>query len=87
VAAGDTLSATINISNTTPSYYVLGNSYIQGFDNFSNVYYNSGEYTLNAPKLLEFSANTGKDSVLPKFQPPSLVLNCNVLEKLDLTNV
>ena len=87
VAAGDTLSATINISNTTPSYYVLGNSYIQGFDNFSEVYYNSGEYTLNAPKLLEFSANNGKVNVLPSFQPPSLVLNCNVLEKLDLTNV
>lgn len=86
VAAGESLTATIDITNTTPSYYVLGNSYIQGFDNFSKVLYNSGEYTLNAPKLLEFSASTGTDE-LPLFQPPSLILNCNVLEKLDLTNV
>lgn len=86
VAAGEALKATIDITNTTPSYYVLGNSYIQGFDNFSQILYNSGEYTLNAPKLLEFSANTGTDDD-PLFQPPSLILNCNVLEKLDLTNV
>lgn len=86
VSAGGTLKATISISNNDPSYYVLGNSYISKFDNFSQVLYNQGTYTLNAPKLLEFSANTGTDD-LPLFQPPALELHCNVLEKLDLTNV
>lgn len=86
IAAGEEYEVTINIPKGTPSYYVLGGQYIQKFDNFKNVFYNQGEYSLNAPKLLEFSANTGTSSN-PLFQPPSLVLNTNVLEKLDLTNV
>ncbi len=85
VSAGETVEVTISITNDA-SYYVLGGNYIQRFDNFNQVLFNQGDYSLSAPKLLEFSANTGSDS-LPLFQPPSLTLNCNVLEKLDLTNV
>lgn len=85
VSAGETVEVTISITNDA-SYYVLGGNYIQRFDNFNQVLFNQGDYSLSAPKLLEFSANTGSDK-LPLFQPPSLTLNCNVLEKLDLTNV
>lgn len=85
VSAGETVEVTISLTNDA-SYYVLGGNYIQRFDNFNQVLFNQGDYSLSAPKLLEFSANTGSDS-LPLFQPPSLTLNCNVLEKLDLTNV
>lgn len=85
VSAGETIEVTISLTNDA-SYYVLGGNYIQRFDNFNQVLFNQGDYSLSAPKLLEFSANTGSDS-LPLFQPPSLTLNCNVLEKLDLTNV
>ena len=85
VSAGETVEITISLTNDA-SYYVLGGNYIQRFDNFNQVLFNQGDYSLSAPKLLEFSANTGSDS-LPLFQPPSLTLNCNVLEKLDLTNV
>lgn len=85
VSAGETVEVTISLTNDA-SYYVLGGNYIQRFDNFNQVLFNQGEYSLSAPKLLEFSANTGSDK-LPLFQPPSLTLNCNVLEKLDLTNV
>ena len=85
VSAGETVEVTISLTNDA-SYYVLGGNYIQRFDNFNQVLFNQGDYSLTAPKLLEFSANTGSDS-LPLFQPPSLTLNCNVLEKLDLTNV
>lgn len=85
VSAGETVEVTISLTNDA-SYYVLGGNYIQRFDNFDQVLFNQGEYSLSAPKLLEFSANTGSDS-LPLFQPPSLTLKCNVLEKLDLTNV
>ena len=85
VSAGETVEVTISLTNDA-SYYVLGGNYIQRFDNFNQVLFNQGDYSLSAPKLLEFSANTGSDK-LPLFQPPSLTLNCNVLEKLDLTNV
>lgn len=85
VSAGETVEVTISLTNDA-SYYVLGGNYIQRFDNFNQVLFNQGDYSLSAPKLLEFSANTGSDS-LPLFQPPSLTLNCSVLEKLDLTNV
>ena len=85
VSAGETVEVTISLTNDA-SYYVLGGNYIQRFDNFNQVLFNQGDYSLSAPKLLEFSANTGSDE-LPLFQPPSLTLNCNVLEKLDLTNV
>lgn len=85
VSAGETVEVTISLTNDA-SYYVLGGNYIQRFDNFNQVLFNQGDYSLSAPKLLEFSANTGSDS-LPLFQPPSLTLKCNVLEKLDLTNV
>lgn len=85
VSAGETIEVTISLTNDA-SYYVLGGNYIQRFDNFNQVLFNQGDYSLSAPKLLEFSANTGSDK-LPLFQPPSLTLNCNVLEKLDLTNV
>lgn len=85
VSAGETVEVTISLTNDA-SYYVLGSNYIQRFDNFNQVLFNQGDYSLSAPKLLEFSANTGSDK-LPLFQPPSLTLNCNVLEKLDLTNV
>lgn len=85
VSAGETVEVTISLTNDA-SYYVLGGNYIQRFDNFNQVLFNQGDYSLLAPKLLEFSANTGSDK-LPLFQPPSLTLNCNVLEKLDLTNV
>lgn len=85
VIAGETVEVTISLTNDA-SYYVLGGNYIQRFDNFNQVLFNQGDYSLSAPKLLEFSANTGSDK-LPLFQPPSLTLNCNVLEKLDLTNV
>ena len=85
VSAGETVEVTISLTNDA-SYYVLGGNYIQRFDNFNQVLFNQGDYSLSAPKLLEFSANTGSNS-LPLFQPPSLTLNCNVLEKLDLTNV
>lgn len=85
VSAGETVEVTISLTNDA-SYYVLGGNYIQRFDNFNQVLFNQGDYSLSAPKLLEFSANTGSNK-LPLFQPPSLTLNCNVLEKLDLTNV
>lgn len=85
VSAGETVEVTISLTNDA-SYYVLGGNYIQRFDNFNQVLFNQGDYSLTAPKLLEFSANTDSDS-LPLFQPPSLTLKCNVLEKLDLTNV
>lgn len=85
VSAGETVEVTISLTNDA-SYYVLGGNYIQRFDNFNQVLFNQGDYSLSAPKLLEFSTNTGSDK-LPLFQPPSLTLNCNVLEKLDLTNV
>lgn len=85
VSAGETVEVTISLTNDA-SYYVLGGNYIQRFDNFNQVLFNQGDYSLSAPKLLEFSANTGSDN-LPLFQPPSLTLKCNVLEKLDLTNV
>lgn len=85
VSAGETVEVTISLTNDA-SYYVLGGNYIQRFDNFNQVLFNQGDYSLSAPKLLEFSANTSSDK-LPLFQPPSLTLNCNVLEKLDLTNV
>ena len=86
VSAGETVTVTISLMGNDASYYVLGGKYIQGFDNFSQVLFSQGDYSLEAPKLLEFSANTGTDD-LPLFQPPSLTLNCKVLEKLDLTNV
>ena len=85
VSAGETVKVTISLTNDA-SYYVLGGNYIQRFDNFSQVLFSQGDYSLSAPKLLEFSANTGTDK-LPLFQPPSLTLKCYVLEKLDLTNV
>lgn len=86
VSAGETVEITISLIGNDASYYVLGGDYIQGFDNFSQILFSQGDYSLQAPKLLEFSANTGTDE-LPLFQPPSLTLNCKVLEKLDLTNV
>lgn len=86
VNAGETVEVTISLIGNDASYYVLGGKYIQGFDNFSQVLFSQGDYSITAPKLLEFSANTGTDE-LPLFQPPSLTLNCDVLEKLDLTNV
>lgn len=86
ISAGETTEVTISLAGNDASYYVLGGNYIQGFDNFSQVLFSQGDYSLSAPKLLEFSVNTGTDK-LPLFQPPSLTLNCNVLEKLDLTNV
>lgn len=86
IAAGETYKITIDIVSNTSSYYVLGGQYISKFDNFSQVYYNKGAYSLSAPKLLEFSVNTGTKD-LPLFQPPALNLKTDVLEKLDLTNV
>lgn len=86
IAAGETYKITIDMISTTSSYYVLGGQYISKFDNFSQVYYNKGAYSLSAPKLLEFSVNTGTKD-LPLFQPPALNLKTYVLEKLDLTNV
>ncbi len=86
VSAGETVKITISLAGNDASYYVLGGNYIQKFDNFSQVIFSQGDYSLSAPKLLEFSVNTGSDA-LPLFQPPSLTLKCDVLEKLDLTNV
>ena len=86
IAAGETYKITIDMVSNTSSYYVLGGQYISKFDNFSQVYYNKGAYSLSAPKLLEFSVNTGTKD-LPLFQPPALNLKTDVLEKLDLTNV
>lgn len=86
ISAGETTEVTISLAGNDASYYVLGGNYIQGFDNFSQVLFSQGDYSLSAPKLLEFSVNTGTDK-LPLFQPPSLTLKCDVLEKLDLTNV
>lgn len=86
VSAGETVKITISLAGNDASYYVLGGNYIQRFDNFSQVIFSQGDYSLSAPKLLEFSVNTGTDA-LPLFQPPSLTLKCDVLEKLDLTNV
>lgn len=86
IAAGETYKITIDIVSNTSSYYVLGGQYISKFDNFSQVYYNKSAYSLSAPKLLEFSVNTGTKD-LPLFQPPALNLKTDVLEKLDLTNV
>lgn len=86
VSAGETVKITISLAGNDASYYVLGGNYIQKFDNFSQVIFSQGDYSLSAPKLLEFSVNTGTDA-LPLFQPPSLTLKCDVLEKLDLTNV
>lgn len=86
ISAGETTEVTISLAGNDASYYVLGGNYIQGFDNFSQVLFSQGDYSLSAPKLLEFSVNTGTNK-LPLFQPPSLTLKCDVLEKLDLTNV
>lgn len=86
VSAGETTKITISLAGNDASYYVLGGNYIQRFDNFSQVIFSQGDYSLSTPKLLEFSVNTGSDA-LPLFQPPSLTLKCDVLEKLDLTNV
>lgn len=86
ISAGETTKITISLASNDASYYVLGGNYIQRFDNFSQVIFSQGDYSLSAPKLLEFSVNTGSDA-LPLFQPPSLTLKCDVLEKLDLTNV
>lgn len=86
ISAGETTKITISLAGNDASYYVLGGNYIQRFDNFSQVIFSQGDYSLSAPKLLEFSVNTGSDA-LPLFQPPSLTLKCDVLEKLDLTNV
>lgn len=86
ISAGETTEITISLAGNDASYYVLGGNYIQRFDNFSQVIFSQGDYSLSAPKLLEFSVNTGSDA-LPLFQPPSLTLKCDVLEKLDLTNV
>lgn len=86
ISAGETTEITITLAGNDASYYVLGGNYIQRFDNFSQVIFSQGDYSLSAPKLLEFSVNTGTDA-LPLFQPPSLTLKCDVLEKLDLTNV
>ena len=86
IAAGETYRITVDMSSNTPSYYVLGGQYISKFDNFSKLLYTNGTYSLSAPKLLEFSTNTGTKD-LPLFQPPALNLKAKVLEKLDLTNV
>lgn len=86
ISAGETTEITISLAGNDASYYVLGGNYIQRFDNFSQVIFSQGDYSLSAPKLLEFSVNTESDA-LPLFQPPSLTLKCDVLEKLDLTNV
>lgn len=86
VSAGETVDVTISLVGNDASYYVLGGNYIQRFDNFSQILFSQGDYSLSAPKLLEFSVSTGSDN-LPLFQPPSLTLKCDVLEKLDLTNV
>ncbi len=86
ISAGETTKITISLAGNDASYYVLGGNYIQRFDNFSQVIFSQGDYSLSAPKLLEFSVNTGSDA-LPLFQPPSLTLKCDVLEKLNLTNV
>jgi len=66
IAAGETLKVTVDMPNGTPSYYVTGDEYISKFDNFSQVLFNKGTYSLTTPKLLEFSANTGTDE-LPLF--------------------
>lgn len=86
IAAGETYKITVDMPSKTSSYVVLGGQYISKFDNFSQVAYNIGTYSITASKLLEFSANTGTDK-LPLFQPPALNLDTEVLEKLDLTNV
>lgn len=86
VSARETVDVTISLVGNDASYYVLGGNYIQRFDNFSQILFSQGDYSLSAPKLLEFSVSTGSDN-LPLFQPPSLTLKCDVLEKLDLTNV